>query len=90
MNWVWLPDRRIKVQNVGEVKRSPSRGEELVIHEDKIFWNFKYKEVEATLFMCNHVTHKGDFKCCTLTLVALQLSLHSQFAAPAVFQEPGL
>nr|BAA26124.1 pheromone receptor [Takifugu rubripes] len=41
LNWQWLPDGRTQVQNVGEVKRSPSRGEELQIHEDKIFWNFE-------------------------------------------------
>ncbi|XP_072249207.1 extracellular calcium-sensing receptor-like [Leuresthes tenuis] len=27
MNWLWLPDGRIEVQNVGEVKRSAYRGE---------------------------------------------------------------
>ncbi|XP_056906122.1 extracellular calcium-sensing receptor-like [Takifugu flavidus] len=41
LNWQWLPNGRTEVQNVGEVKRSPSRGEELQIHEDKIFWNFE-------------------------------------------------
>ncbi|TWW53056.1 Extracellular calcium-sensing receptor, partial [Takifugu flavidus] len=41
VNWQWLPNGRTEVQNVGEVKRSPSRGEELQIHEDKIFWNFE-------------------------------------------------
>ncbi|XP_029699320.1 extracellular calcium-sensing receptor [Takifugu rubripes] len=41
VNWQWLPNGRTQVQNVGEVKRSPSRGEELQIHEDKIFWNFE-------------------------------------------------
>ncbi|TWW77095.1 Extracellular calcium-sensing receptor [Takifugu flavidus] len=44
MNWLWLPDGRAKVQNIGEVKRSPSRDEELTIHEDKIFWNFESKK----------------------------------------------
>ncbi|XP_073342657.1 extracellular calcium-sensing receptor-like [Pagrus major] len=41
MNWLWLPDGRTKVQNVGEVKRSAFKGEELTIDEDKIFWNFE-------------------------------------------------
>ncbi|KAM8769842.1 extracellular calcium-sensing receptor-like [Acanthopagrus schlegelii] len=41
MNWLWLPDGRTKVQNVGEVKRSVFTGEELTIDEDKIFWNFE-------------------------------------------------
>ncbi|XP_026220408.1 extracellular calcium-sensing receptor-like [Anabas testudineus] len=40
MNWWWLPDGSTQVQNVGEVKRSASKGEELTIYEEKIFWNF--------------------------------------------------
>ncbi|KAM8769847.1 extracellular calcium-sensing receptor-like [Acanthopagrus schlegelii] len=44
MNWLWLPDGRIKVQNVGEVKRLAFKGEELTIDEDKIFWNFDSKQ----------------------------------------------
>ncbi|XP_019125521.2 extracellular calcium-sensing receptor [Larimichthys crocea] len=44
MNWLWLPDGRTKVQNVGEVKRSALKGEELTIDEDKIFWNFDSKQ----------------------------------------------
>ena len=45
MNWLWLPDGRTKVQNVGEVKRSVFTGEELTIDEDKIFWNFESNKV---------------------------------------------
>lgn len=45
MNWKWLPDGRTDVQNVGEVKGSAFRGEELTIKEDRIFWNFESKEV---------------------------------------------
>ncbi|XP_058477645.1 extracellular calcium-sensing receptor-like [Solea solea] len=40
MNWVWLPDERIKVQKVGEVQRSAFNGAEVTLDEDKIFWNF--------------------------------------------------
>ena len=47
MNWLWLPDGRTKVQNVGEVKKSALKGEELTIDEDKIFWNFQSKEVNS-------------------------------------------
>lgn len=47
MNWLWLPDGRTKVQNVGEVKGSAFEGEELTIDEDKIFWNFDSKQVTA-------------------------------------------
>ncbi|XP_049431518.1 extracellular calcium-sensing receptor-like [Epinephelus fuscoguttatus] len=43
MNWLWLPDGRTKVQNVGEVKES-AKGEELTLDEDKIFWNFESKQ----------------------------------------------
>lgn len=45
MNWLWLPDGRTKVQNVGEVKGSPITGEELTLHEEKIFWNFESNKV---------------------------------------------
>lgn len=45
VNWLWLPDGRAKVQNVGEVKRSLLRGDEATIHGDKIFWNFEYNKV---------------------------------------------
>uniref|UniRef100_A0A671U6Z7 G-protein coupled receptors family 3 profile domain-containing protein n=1 Tax=Sparus aurata TaxID=8175 RepID=A0A671U6Z7_SPAAU len=44
MNWLQLPDGRTKVQNVGEVKKSVSKGEQLTIDEDKIFWNFELQE----------------------------------------------
>lgn len=40
MNWVWLPKGGTEVKNVGEVKRSALEGNELIIQEDKIFWNF--------------------------------------------------
>lgn len=45
MNWAWLSDGRAKVHNVGEVKRSASKREELTISEDKIYWNFESKRV---------------------------------------------
>uniref|UniRef100_A0A7N8WSJ9 Extracellular calcium-sensing receptor-like n=1 Tax=Mastacembelus armatus TaxID=205130 RepID=A0A7N8WSJ9_9TELE len=45
MNWLWLPDGKTKVQSVGVVKRSASKGEELTLDEDKIYWNFDAKEV---------------------------------------------
>lgn len=57
MNWLWLPDGKIKVQNVGEVKGSPSRGEELTVNEDRIFWNFESKQVDTILLISFHVTH---------------------------------
>ena len=45
MSWQWLPDGKTEVLNVGEFKRSASKGEELTIDEDKIFWNFDSKKV---------------------------------------------
>lgn len=45
MNWLPLPDGKIKIQNVGEVKKSDSGGEKLTLHEDKIFWNTDSKKV---------------------------------------------
>ena len=47
MNWQWLPDGRTTVQTVGEVKKSPFKGEELTIDEDRIFWNFQQNEVNS-------------------------------------------
>ncbi|KAL7399888.1 hypothetical protein ABVT39_003291 [Epinephelus coioides] len=45
MNWLWLPDGRTKVQSVGVVKKLASKGGELTLDEDKIFWNFESKQV---------------------------------------------
>ncbi|KAM8769831.1 extracellular calcium-sensing receptor-like [Acanthopagrus schlegelii] len=65
MNWLQLPDGRIKVQNVGEVK-----GEELTIDEDKIFWNFKSKKPPRSVCSesCPPGTRmarkKGEPVCC--------------------------
>ncbi|XP_054460794.1 extracellular calcium-sensing receptor-like [Anoplopoma fimbria] len=44
MNWIWLPDGRTKIQNVGLVKKLASKDEELTLDEDKIFWNFDSKQ----------------------------------------------
>ncbi|KAF7650702.1 hypothetical protein LDENG_00121810 [Lucifuga dentata] len=57
MNWVWLPDGRTKVQNVGVVKESVSTGEELTMNEDKIFWNFELKE--KPLSVCSESCRPG-------------------------------
>ncbi len=51
MNWLWLPDGQTKVQRVGEVKRSVSKGDELTIDEDKIFWNLGSRKV-TSLYSC--------------------------------------
>ncbi|KAM9733897.1 extracellular calcium-sensing receptor-like [Menidia menidia] len=44
MNWMWHPGGSVKVQNVGEVKKSASGGEVLKLNADKLFWNFESKE----------------------------------------------
>ncbi|XP_067451903.1 extracellular calcium-sensing receptor-like [Thunnus thynnus] len=70
MNWLWLPDGRTKVQNVGAVKKSALKGEELTIDEDKIFWNFQSKEPPRSVCSesCPPGTRKarkkGQPECC--------------------------
>ncbi|XP_053177572.1 extracellular calcium-sensing receptor-like [Scomber japonicus] len=70
MNWQWLPDGRTKVQTVGEVKKSPFKGEELTIDEDKIFWNFQQNEPPKSVCSesCPPGTRmarkKGQPECC--------------------------
>ncbi|KAF7218583.1 extracellular calcium-sensing receptor-like [Nothobranchius furzeri] len=44
MNWQQLSNGGISVRYVGEVKRSPFRGEELRLDENKLFWNFESKQ----------------------------------------------
>ena len=41
----WLPDGSAKVHNVGVYKKSTSAGEQLILDEDRIFWNFEYSKV---------------------------------------------
>ncbi|XP_041796567.1 extracellular calcium-sensing receptor-like [Chelmon rostratus] len=70
MNWLWLPDGRTEVQNVGEVKRSAFKGEELTIDENKIFWNFESKKPPQSVCSesCPPGTRmarkKGEPECC--------------------------
>ncbi|XP_028275900.1 extracellular calcium-sensing receptor-like [Parambassis ranga] len=70
MNWQWLPDGRIKIQNVGDVKRSASGGEVLKLNEHKIFWNFEPKKPPRSVCSdsCNPGTRmvrkKGEPECC--------------------------
>ncbi|XP_034024144.1 LOW QUALITY PROTEIN: extracellular calcium-sensing receptor-like [Thalassophryne amazonica] len=44
VNWLLLPDGTIKVENVGVVHKSPWKGEELRLEEDRIFWTWQSKE----------------------------------------------
>uniref|UniRef100_A0A665UN65 G-protein coupled receptors family 3 profile domain-containing protein n=1 Tax=Echeneis naucrates TaxID=173247 RepID=A0A665UN65_ECHNA len=70
MNWQWLPDGGIKVQNVGEVKKSALKGEELTLNEDKIFWNIKSKEPPRSVCSescppgTRRARKKGEPECC--------------------------
>uniref|UniRef100_A0A3Q4MA53 Extracellular calcium-sensing receptor-like n=1 Tax=Neolamprologus brichardi TaxID=32507 RepID=A0A3Q4MA53_NEOBR len=70
MNWLLLPDGSIKVQSVGEVKGSSLKCEELILDENKIFWNsISNKPVRSICSeSCPLGTHmirkKGEPKCC--------------------------
>ncbi|XP_070761763.1 extracellular calcium-sensing receptor-like [Enoplosus armatus] len=70
MNWLWLPEGGTKVQNVGVVKKSASKGEELTLDEDKIFWNFDSKQPPRSVCSesCSPGTRmagkKGHPVCC--------------------------
>ncbi|KAM8769840.1 extracellular calcium-sensing receptor-like [Acanthopagrus schlegelii] len=70
MNWLQLPDGTTKLQNVGKVKRSAFKGEELTIDEDQIFWNFESKKPPRSV--CSEscppgtrmARRKGEPVCC--------------------------
>nr|XP_046244991.1 extracellular calcium-sensing receptor-like [Scatophagus argus] len=70
MNWLWLPDGTTKLQNVGEVKKSAFKSEELTIDAHKIFWNFESKEPPRSVCSesCPPGTRmarkKGEPVCC--------------------------
>ncbi|XP_062242046.1 extracellular calcium-sensing receptor-like [Platichthys flesus] len=70
MNWQWLPDGRTKVHLVGEVKKSATKGEELTLHDEKIFWNFESKQAPRSVCSesCTPGTRmarkKGEPVCC--------------------------
>lgn len=62
MNWAWLPTGGTEVKNVGEVKRSTLKGNELTIEEDKIFWNFETKKVSNYGINMTLVSFTSDYK----------------------------
>uniref|UniRef100_A0A8C5A186 G-protein coupled receptors family 3 profile domain-containing protein n=1 Tax=Gadus morhua TaxID=8049 RepID=A0A8C5A186_GADMO len=70
MNWRWLPDGRTEVKNVGEVKELASKIVDLILDEDKIFWNFESKKPPRSL--CSEICppgtrmarKKGEPVCC--------------------------
>ncbi|XP_018526582.2 extracellular calcium-sensing receptor-like [Lates calcarifer] len=70
MNWQWLPDGQIKIQTVGDIKKSVSKGDELILDEGKIFWNFESKKPPRSVCSesCPPGTRmarkKGEPECC--------------------------
>ncbi|XP_047450517.1 extracellular calcium-sensing receptor-like [Mugil cephalus] len=70
INLLWLPDGRTTNQNVGEVKKSAFKGEEITVDEEKIFWNFENKKPPRSV--CSEscppgtriVRKKGQPLCC--------------------------
>ncbi|XP_029372858.1 extracellular calcium-sensing receptor-like [Echeneis naucrates] len=70
MNWQWLPDGGIKVQYVGEVKKSASKGEEMTLDEDKIYWSSESKEPPRSVCSescppgTRRARKKGEPECC--------------------------
>uniref|UniRef100_UPI003AAD237D extracellular calcium-sensing receptor-like n=1 Tax=Centroberyx gerrardi TaxID=166262 RepID=UPI003AAD237D len=70
MNWLWLPDGSTKVQSVGVVKKLASTGEELILEDDRIFWNLESKKPPRSVCSdsCPPGTRmarrKGEPVCC--------------------------
>uniref|UniRef100_A0A8C5A2Y6 G-protein coupled receptors family 3 profile domain-containing protein n=1 Tax=Gadus morhua TaxID=8049 RepID=A0A8C5A2Y6_GADMO len=70
MNWRWLPDGSTEVNNVGEVKELASKIIDLILDEDKIFWNFESQKPPESVCSksCNPGTRmarkKGEPLCC--------------------------
>ncbi|XP_059932130.1 extracellular calcium-sensing receptor-like [Gadus macrocephalus] len=70
MNWSLFPDGSTEVKHVGEVKELASKIVDLILDEDKIFWNFEYKKPPRSLCSesCPPGTRmarkKGEPVCC--------------------------
>ena len=50
INWAWRPDGSIKLRTVGVYKMSASAGEELILDEDSILWNFESAQVTFAFY----------------------------------------
>ena len=83
MNWLWLPDGRTTVQNVGEVKRLAFKGEELTIDGDKIFWNFESKKVIADFADIPWISHCSNINNC---IIIQTMSTFLHIATPVSVQ----
>uniref|UniRef100_A0A8C7JNW7 Olfactory receptor C family, q5 n=1 Tax=Oncorhynchus kisutch TaxID=8019 RepID=A0A8C7JNW7_ONCKI len=70
MNWVWLQDGSVQVENVGVMDESAPAGQELTLDEDRIFWNFESKKPPRSVCSdsCPPGTRvarkKGEPVCC--------------------------
>ncbi|CAL8347022.1 unnamed protein product [Arctogadus glacialis] len=70
MNWSLFPDGSTEVKHVGEVKELASKIVDLILDEDKIFWNFESKKPPRSLCSesCPPGTRiarkKGEPVCC--------------------------
>nr|XP_029527977.1 extracellular calcium-sensing receptor-like [Oncorhynchus nerka] len=70
MNWAWLQDGSIQVENVGVMDESAPAGQELTLDEDRIFWNFESKKPPRSVCSesCPPGTRvarkKGEPVCC--------------------------
>ncbi|XP_029571784.1 extracellular calcium-sensing receptor-like [Salmo trutta] len=70
MNWVWLQDGSVQVENVGVIDESAPAGQELTLDEDRIFWNFESRKPPRSVCSesCPPGTRvarkKGEPVCC--------------------------
>ncbi|XP_038816912.1 extracellular calcium-sensing receptor-like [Salvelinus namaycush] len=70
MNWAWLQDGSVQVENVGVIDESAPAGQELTLDEDRIFWNFESKKPPRSVCSesCPPGTRvarkKGEPVCC--------------------------
>uniref|UniRef100_A0A4W5RL55 GPCR family 3 nine cysteines domain-containing protein n=1 Tax=Hucho hucho TaxID=62062 RepID=A0A4W5RL55_9TELE len=70
LNWVWLQDGSVQVENVGVIDESAPAGQELTLDEDRIFWNFESKKPprsvcsESCLPGTRVARKKGEPVCC--------------------------
>ncbi|XP_024299052.2 extracellular calcium-sensing receptor-like [Oncorhynchus tshawytscha] len=70
MNWAWLQDGTVQVENVGVMDESAPAGQELTLDEDRIFWNFESKKPPRSV--CSEscppgtrvARRKGEPVCC--------------------------
>ena len=50
VNWAWQPDGSTEFRYVGVFKKSASAGEQLILDEDRIFWDFESTKVTFTFY----------------------------------------